>query len=87
MALYGCLAVILLRNVKPRWVAVGLALLGFTVPILVAASRVYRGMHYPTDVLAGAIASAILLVAVVVVLRPGREPHRSRSTSTPDRVA
>ncbi len=88
MALYGCLAVILLRNVKPRWVAVGLAVIGFTVPILVAASRVYRGMHYPTDVLAGAIASGIWLLAVVLVLlRPDRRPHRSRSTSSPESVA
>jgi undecaprenyl-diphosphatase len=72
MALYGCLAVILLRNVKPRWLAVSLALLGCVVPVVVAASRVYRGMHYLTDVMAGALASGLWLLAVLVVLLPTR---------------
>jgi undecaprenyl-diphosphatase len=72
IALYGCLAVILLRNVTPRWVAVSLAVLGSVIPIVVAASRVYRGMHYLTDVLAGALASGIWLTAVLVVLLPTR---------------
>ncbi len=72
IALYGCLAVILLRNVTPRWVAVGLAVLGFVIPVVVATSRVYRGMHYLTDVLAGALASGIWLTVVLVVLLPTR---------------
>lgn len=72
VALYGCLAVILLRNVKPRWAAVSLAVVGCVIPVVVAASRVYRGMHYPTDVLAGALASGIWLVVVLVVLLPTR---------------
>ena len=68
IALYGCLAVILLRNVTPRWVAVSLAMLGSLIPIVVTASRVDRGMHYLTDVLAGALASGIWLTAVLVLL-------------------
>ncbi len=72
LALYGCLAVILLYNVKPGWLAVGLAVLGFAIPVLVAASRVYRGMHYMTDVLAGLLASGIWLTVVLLVLLPRR---------------
>jgi membrane-associated phospholipid phosphatase len=64
---------ILLANAKPRWVAVSLALLGFAIPIVVAASRVYRGMHYLTDVMAGALASAIWLTVVLVVFRDSRQ--------------
>ena len=48
-----------------------LALLGSAIPIVVAASRVYRGMHYLTDVLAGALASAIWITVVLVVLQDG----------------
>ena len=82
LALYGCLAVILLRNVKPRWVAASLAVLGFAIPIVVAASRVYRGMHYLSDVLAGVLAGGIWLTVVLVVLLPSHpapiEPARTR---------
>jgi undecaprenyl-diphosphatase len=74
VALYGCLAVILLRNVPRRWIAVGLAIIGFTLPLLVAASRVYRGMHFLTDVVAGAIAGGIWLTVVLMVLLPPHAP-------------
>ena len=77
VALYGCLAVILLANAKPRWVAVSLALLGFAIPIFVAASRVYRGMHYLTDVMAGALASAIWLTVVLLIFRDSGHGERA----------
>ena len=74
---------ILLRNVTPRWVAVSLAVLGSAIPIVVAASRVYRGMHYLTDVLAGAFASGIWLTAVLVVLLATR-PRACTAALQPD---
>ena len=71
MALYGCLAVILLRQMAQRRLAVVLAVLCFCVPPIVAFCRVYRGMHYPTDVLFGAIGGGLwLLITVLVVLPP-----------------
>ena len=76
VALYVCLAVILLRNAKPRWLAAGLAVLGCVIPIVVAASRVYRGMHYLTDVSAGALASGIWLTVVLVTLLPTATANR-----------
>ena len=74
IALYACLAVICLRNLEPRWLAVSLAMLGFATPVIVAASRVYRGMHYLTDVLAGMLAGGVWLAVVLLVLL------RTRST-------
>lgn len=82
VALYGCLAVIALRSITRRWVAIGLAIAGFAIPVLVAASRVYRGMHYLTDVVAGAIAAGIWLTAVLVVLLRTPPPaERNRTIS------
>jgi len=70
VALYGCLAVIVLRAIRSRWLAVSLAAMFALVPVVVAVSRVYRGMHFPSDVLAGALAAGAWLVVVLIVLLP-----------------
>ncbi|WP_318552179.1 bifunctional phosphatase PAP2/diacylglycerol kinase family protein [Kitasatospora fiedleri] len=59
-----------------RPVAVLLCALAWAVPVLVAASRLYRGMHHPTDVLAGALNGAAALWVVHRAL-----PARARRTS------
>jgi undecaprenyl-diphosphatase len=40
------------------------------LPALVALSRVYRGEHHPTDVLAGALFAALWVTAVTLLIRP-----------------
>ncbi len=39
------------------------------MPLTIAGSRVYRGMHYPTDVLAGGLLGAIWLTVVIFYVR------------------
>jgi membrane-associated phospholipid phosphatase len=68
IALYGCITVIVLREVTRRLAAVAVAAVLCAIPLAVALSRLYRGMHYPTDVLAGAAAGGAWLTLVVVLL-------------------
>jgi undecaprenyl-diphosphatase len=73
VALYVGLAVILLiviRRHSGRPVLVLPACLLCLVPVVVAVSRVYRGMHFATDVLAGALAGGLWMAVVVVTLMP-----------------
>ena len=53
---------------------------------MIAVSRVYRGMHYPTDVLAGAMLGAIWLSIVIFYVRSHDAGAAPTLPSTPTEV-
>ena len=58
------------RSSRRGWLRAAAAVLAVGVPIAVGLSRLYRGMHFPTDVLCGALLSVLwLTVAALVLLR------------------
>jgi undecaprenyl-diphosphatase len=70
VALYGSLAVIAVYAARRASLRVSAVAVAIILPICVAISRLYRGMHYPTDVLCGALLGAVwLLTAWAVILR------------------
>jgi undecaprenyl-diphosphatase len=68
IALYGALAVVASRN-APTWAraAIWVGLGGLVA--LVGASRVYLGVHYPSDVVAGWVLGGLWLFGVLRVSR------------------
>jgi diacylglycerol kinase family enzyme len=62
-ALYAGLAVLVLSRVRRpwRWPLAGLL---FLLPVVVGVSRLYRGMHHPTDVIGGMANGALSLLIV-----------------------
>lgn len=66
VAVYGGTAVLLHRRLGRR--AVPLCAAATALPLIVGTSRVARGMHYPTDVAAGAISGAIWSAVVLCTL-------------------
>lgn len=60
---YGALALVLAYHLRgpARWAAVAL---GAALVLLIGFSRLYLGVHYPTDVLAGFLAAPLWLVSV-----------------------
>ncbi len=62
-ALYAGLAVLVLSRVRRpwRWPLAGLL---FLLPLVVGVSRLYRGMHHPTDVIGGMVNGALSLLIV-----------------------
>lgn len=61
VCLYGGLAVLAWRLTSRRWLQVGLTALAVGVPLVVGFSRMYRGFHHLTDVLAGLLLGAVWL--------------------------
>jgi len=53
--------------------------LAVVVPIAVGLARLYRGMHYPTDVIAGALLSLAWLPLTVRAVRLGVVHQRLRA--------
>ncbi|MFF1798504.1 phosphatase PAP2 family protein, partial [Kitasatospora sp. NPDC058263] len=63
VALYGALAVLAVLRLRGP-LRLPLCALAALLPVLVGFSRLYRGMHHPTDVLAGLVNGGVALAIV-----------------------
>ncbi|GGO72692.1 phosphatase PAP2 family protein [Nonomuraea cavernae] len=89
VAFYCGLALVLATHLRNRTLRVAIWTLGLAAPLMVAVSRLYRGMHFPTDVAWGLLLGAVcVLVAARSILFRGDEGRlRPASRGRPKRVA
>jgi membrane-associated phospholipid phosphatase len=71
VVLYGALAVLASERARSALVRRLFLTLAVVIPLIVAASRLYRGMHYLSDVLGGVLLGAVWLLAAVHAIRLG----------------
>lgn len=69
IAVYGGLALLVTSSVRNGWVRAACWSVALAIPLLVAFSRMYRGMHHPTDVAAAALVGIGTLVVAVAAAR------------------
>lgn len=84
-AFYGGVALVVVwhtRHVWLKWLAV---LLGVAFPVVVAGSRMYRGMHFPSDAAASVLLSASLLAAGARLYLAAPAAVARRRVGGPDR--
>ena len=72
VVLYGTLAYLALGRGRSIAWRLGCVALATLMPLSIGVSRIYLGMHYPTDVLAGWLAGVLWLSAVGVIDRAWR---------------
>jgi membrane-associated phospholipid phosphatase len=82
---YGSIAAIILWHSRHRWINVAAVVICTAVPLLIGGSRVYRGMHYPTDVAAGMLLGAIWLAVVIFYVRTHDAGGRRQAAVDADR--
>src|SRR5215212_903096 len=82
---YGSVAAIVIWHSRRRWITIAAVIVCAAVPLTIAVSRVYRGMHYPSDVLAGMLLGAIWLTVVIVYVRSHDAGGRRHAAVDADR--
>ena len=79
VVVYIGLALLLSRRVRDRRIAIPLWIFAIALPLVVAASRMYRGMHHPVDATAGVFMGAAAIAIALVAARAAGEAARERS--------
>jgi len=79
-SVFGGLAVLLAARIRNRLLQLVIWLVAISLILLVGLSRVYLGVHYPSDVVAGYAVGIIWVTTVAFGDRLARHRRRRRST-------
>jgi membrane-associated phospholipid phosphatase len=69
---YCGLALLITSRIRRTAVRIACWVIAVAIPVLVAVSRMYRGMHHPTDVGAAALVGIGTLVVAVAAARAAK---------------
>lgn len=78
---YGVMAGLLSARLRSRWLKVLVWTLAAALIAAIGLSRIYLGVHYPSDVLAGYLAAALWVSSLVAADRWHRGRNRNQSGS------
>jgi undecaprenyl-diphosphatase len=87
IAVYGALALLISSRARRTWVTVTVWSLAVLLPVIVALSRLYRGMHHLSDVCAGALVGIGALLVALLAARACEAAVRRRRTTTTEETS
>lgn len=74
---YSAIVVVIFWHTRRRWIRALAVAVAVIVPVCVALSRLYRGMHFFTDVIFGALlGGASVIATAMVLLRAADRQHQ-----------
>ena len=79
---YGVLAAMVSAELARRWKRVLVWIAAATMAFSIGLSRIYLGVHYPSDVLGGYLAGAVWITAVALVYRRFRRRGLANTVSS-----
>lgn len=82
MVAYGIVVLLVLHSGMPRWLKAPAIAALLALIFLVGLSRVYLGVHFPSDVLGGWLAGAAVVLVFEALVRSRLSPEVSREAST-----
>lgn len=83
---YSAIVVVIFWHTRRRWIRAIAVAVAAILPLCVALARMYRGMHYFTDVVFGGLLGAACVIATVTVLsRAAADRHIEIHSTTEDR--
>jgi membrane-associated phospholipid phosphatase len=78
VALYGGLALLISARLRSRIVGFAAWLVAFVAAAAIGLARVYRGMHHPSDVIAGALLGVAVLAVAFLAARAAQRAAAER---------
>lgn len=67
---YGLIIYLIAKKVKNKWIKYTSCILLSILILLIGLSRVYLGVHYPSDVIGGFLVSIIYLIMIINIIKP-----------------
>ncbi|WP_194841469.1 phosphatase PAP2 family protein [Sporosarcina obsidiansis] len=79
-SLYTILAYIIWRNLRTTWGHVAVVSIATVMIMMIAVSRIYLGVHFPSDIVGGALASGVWLIASISIYQHYQRKRQSTLT-------
>ena len=74
---YGLIIYLIAKKVKNKWIKYTSCTLLSVLILLIGLSRIYLGVHYPSDVIGGFLVSIIYLIMIVNIIKANNEIFRN----------
>ncbi|PEZ06853.1 phosphatase PAP2 family protein [Priestia megaterium] len=74
-AVYGALSFLLWHDISTRWGRIALILTSSVIILMIGISRIYLGVHYPSDIIGGFLAGGIWLALCIWFYQWYQEKH------------